>query len=269
MNNSNTSDTIRLDNLTIGYKTHDGIRTVAKDINASIKRGKLTCLVGTNGIGKSTLLRTLSGFQPRLGGSIVINGSELSGYTPRDLSRIVSVVLTSRPSSINFTVEEIVALGRTPYTGFWGTLNDADKEIVSESIRLARISHLAKRNAMSLSDGERQKMMIAKALAQQTPVIMLDEPTAFLDYPSKVETMLLLTRLCREEGKTIFMSSHDLELVIQLADILWVMEQGGTISVGTPKALADEGTLSRFIERTGIMFDKEAMRITVCKSGAD
>lgn len=122
---------------------------------------------------------------------------------------------------------------------------------------------------MSLSDGERQKMMIAKALAQQTPVIMLDEPTAFLDYPSKVETMLLLTRLCREEGKTIFMSSHDLELVIQLADILWVMEQGGTISVGTPKALADEGTLSRFIERTGIMFDKEAMRITVCKSGAD
>ena len=137
MNNSNTSDTIRLDNLTIGYKTHDGIRTVAKDINASIKSGKLTCLVGTNGIGKSTLLRTLSGFQPRLGGSIVINGSELSGYTPRDLSRIVSVVLTSRPSSINFTVEEIVALGRTPYTGFWGTLNDADKEIVSESIRLA------------------------------------------------------------------------------------------------------------------------------------
>ena len=146
MNNSNTSDTIRLDNLTIGYKTHDGIRTVAKDINASIKSGKLTCLVGTNGIGKSTLLRTLSGFQPRLGGSIVINGSELSGYTPRDLSRIVSVVLTSRPSSINFTVEEIVALGRTPYTGFWGTLNDADKEIVSESIRLAGISHLAKRN---------------------------------------------------------------------------------------------------------------------------
>lgn len=265
MNNSNTSDTIRLDNLTIGYKTHDGIRTVAKDINASIKSGKLTCLVGTNGIGKSTLLRTLSGFQPRLGGSIVINGSELSGYTPRDLSRIVSVVLTSRPSSINFTVEEIVALGRTPYTGFWGTLNDADKEIVSESIRLAGISHLAKRNAMSLSDGERQKMMIAKALAQQTPVIMLDEPTAFLDYPSKVETMLLLTRLCREEGKTIFMSSHDLELVIQLADILWVMEQGGTISVGTPKTLADEGTLSRFIERTGIMFDKEAMRITVNK----
>lgn len=179
MNNSNTSDTIRLDNLSIGYKTHDGIRTVAKDINASIKSGKLTCLVGTNGIGKSTLLRTLSGFQPRLGGSIVINGSELSRYTPRDLSRIVSVVLTSRPSSINFTVEEIVALGRTPYTGFWGTLNDTDKEIVSESIKLAGISHLAKRNAMSLSDGERQKMMIAKALAQQTPVIMLDEQPPF------------------------------------------------------------------------------------------
>lgn len=266
MNNSNTSDTIKLDSLTIGYKTRDGIRTVAKDINASIISGKLTCLIGTNGIGKSTLLRTLSGFQPRLGGSIVINGSELSGYKPRDLSRVVSVVLTSRPSSVNFTVEEIVALGRTPYTGFWGTLSDKDKAIVDESMKLAGIYHLAKRNAMSLSDGERQKMMIAKALAQQTPVIMLDEPTAFLDYPSKVETMLLLAHLCRDEGKTIFMSSHDLELVIQLADILWVMEQDGTLSVGTPDALADDGTLSRFIERTGIKFDKEAMKITVCKN---
>lgn len=266
MNNSNTSDTIKLDSLTIGYKTRDGIRTVAKDINASIISGKLTCLIGTNGIGKSTLLRTLSGFQPRLGGSIVINGSELSGYKPRDLSRVVSVVLTSRPSSVNFTVEEIVALGRTPYTGFWGTLSDKDKAIVDESMKLAGIYHLAKRNAMSLSDGERQKMMIAKALAQQTPMIMLDEPTAFLDYPSKVETMLLLAHLCRDEGKTIFMSSHDLELVIQLADILWVMEQDGTLSVGTPDALADDGTLSRFIERTGIKFDKEAMKITVCKN---
>lgn len=264
MNNSKSSDTIKLDNLTIGYKTRDGIRTVAKGINASIISGKLTCLIGTNGIGKSTLLRTLTGFQPRLGGSILINGNELETYTPRDLSRVVSVVLTSRPSSVNFTVEEVVALGRTPYTGFWGTLNNADKKIIDESMQLAGISHLAKRNAMSLSDGERQKMMIAKALAQQTPVIMLDEPTAFLDYPSKVETMLLLTRLCRDEEKTIFMSSHDLELVIQLADILWVMEKGGTISAGAPNTLAGNGTLSRFIDRTGLKFDKESMRITVC-----
>lgn len=179
------------------------------------------------------------------------------------MSRLVSVVLTNCPEGMNMTVGDVVALGRAPYTGFWGTLGDEDKRVVNESMSRVGISHLAGRTVSTLSDGERQKMMIAKALAQQTPVIFLDEPTAFLDYPSKVETMLLLSRLSHDMGKTIFMSTHDLELALQTADTLWLMAGDGRVSTGTPRELADSGALSAFIERSGITFDKDTLRITV------
>lgn len=254
---------ITLENLTIGYNTKDGRRTVMKDINASVSSGRLTCLIGSNGVGKSTLLRTLAAFQPKLGGNIYIKGKEISGYTNRQLSMLIGVVLTSRPDVMNMTVREIVGLGRTPYTGFWGTLREHDRDIVEQSIRQVGIAHLASRMIGTLSDGERQKMMIAKALAQQTPVIILDEPTAFLDYPSKVETMQLLMRLCREADKTIFMSTHDLELVLQTADTLWLMTRDGGVCVGTPDELSADGSLSAFIERHGIVFDKASKRIII------
>lgn len=254
---------ITLENLTIGYNTKDGRRTVMKDINASVSSGRLTCLIGSNGVGKSTLLRTLAAFQPKLGGNIYIKGKEISGYTNRQLSMLIGVVLTSRPDVMNMTVREIVGLGRTPYTGFWGTLREHDRDIVEQSIRQVGIAHLASRMIGTLSDGERQKMMIAKALAQQTPVIILDEPTAFLDYPSKVETMQLLMRLCREADKTIFMSTHDLELVLQTADTLWLMTRDGGVCVGTPDELSADGSLSAFIERQGIVFDKASKRIMI------
>ena len=256
---------ISLDNLSIGYSTKDGRRTVAEGISASVPDGKLTCLIGPNGVGKSTLLRTLAAFQPKLGGSIYIKGKEISEYTNKDLARLVSVVLTGKPEVMNMTVREIVGLGRTPYTGFWGTLRDDDKDVVEDSMRQVGICHLADRTTGTLSDGERQKMMIAKALAQQTPAIILDEPTAFLDYPSKVDTMQLLMRLSRETGKTIFMSTHDLELVLQTADMLWLMTRDNGISIGTPAGLAANGALSGFIDRHGIIFDRSSMRITVCK----
>lgn len=256
---------ISLDSLSIGYNTKDGRRTVAEGISASVPDGKLTCLIGPNGVGKSTLLRTLAAFQPKLGGSIYIEGKEISEYTNKDLARLVSVVLTGKPEVMNMTVREIVGLGRTPYTGFWGTLRDGDKYVVEESMRQTGICHLAGRMTGTLSDGERQKMMIAKALAQQTPAIILDEPTAFLDYPSKVETMQLLMRLSRETGKTIFMSTHDLELVLQTADMLWLMTRDNGIRIGTPAELAANGALSGFIDRRGITFDRSSMRITVCK----
>jgi len=254
---------IKLDNLAIGYNTKDGRRVVMGNINASVRSGRLTCLIGSNGVGKSTLLRTLAAFQPKLGGGIYIKGKEISEYTGRELSMLVSVVLTSKPDVMNMTVREIVGLGRTPYTGFWGTLNKRDKDIVEQSIEQVGIGHIASRMIGTLSDGERQKMMIAKALAQQTPVIILDEPTAFLDYPSKVETMQLLMRLCRETGKTIFMSTHDLELVLQTADTLWLMTREGGVSVGTPDELAANGALSAFIDRRGITFDRAEKRIIV------
>lgn len=257
--------TISIDNLSIGYKTKNNNKIVADGINATLPENKLTCLIGPNGAGKSTLIRTLAAFQPKLSGNIYIKGKEISEYTSKELSRLISVVLTAKPDVMNLSVTEIVSLGRTPYTGFWGTLNDNDKAVVEESMKLVGISHLANRMTGTLSDGERQKMMIAKALAQQTPLIILDEPTAFLDYPSKVETMLLLRRLCRETEKTIFMSTHDIELVLQTADMLWLMTRDKKLSIGTPRQLADEGALSEFIDRQEITFDKETMKIQISK----
>ena len=254
---------ITLSSLSIGYRVKGGDKVVARGVDVALRAGELTCLIGANGAGKSTLLKTLAGFLPKLGGSIYIKGKEISGYDQKEMSRLVGVVLTARPEAMNMTVEDIVSLGRTPYTGFWGRLNADDKRIVAESMGQVGISGLARRTASTLSDGERQKMMIAKALAQQTPIILLDEPTAFLDYPSKVETMLLLARLSHDTGKTIFMSTHDLELALQTADTLWLMAGDGKVATGTPRGLADSGALSAFVERSGIVFDKATLRITV------
>lgn len=255
--------TVTLSSLSIGYRLRGGDKVVAAGINASLHAGELTCLIGANGAGKSTLLKTHAAFLPKLGGSIYIKDKEVADYTNRELSQLVGVVLTSRPEAENMTAEEVVGLGRTPYTGFWGTLGADDRRIVTESMEQVGVAHLAARTVTTLSDGERQKVMLAKALAQQTPIIILDEPTAFLDYPSKVDTLLLLTRLSHETGKTVFMSTHDLELALQTADRLWLMPGNGHVITGTPRELADSGDLSAFIERRGIEFDKETMNIKV------
>ncbi len=255
---------VELKNLGIGYLTKGNQKIVATGLNAAIKSGELTCLLGRNGIGKSTLLRTLSAFQPKLEGDILINGSDIETYTDKQLSHLIGIVLTEKPDVQNMTAEELVGMGRSPYTGFWGTLDDDDHKIVSEAIRLVGIESLQGRMVHTLSDGERQKVMIAKALAQQTPIIYLDEPTAFLDFPSKVEMMQLLRRLAVEEQKTIFLSTHDVELSLQLADCIWLMEPE-LLSVGTPRQLADNGVLSRFIEHEGIAFDKGTLTIHITR----
>ena len=219
---------------------------VAGHINAGINSGELTCLLGANGIGKSTLLRTLSAFQPKLSGEIFIQGQEIEQYKDKELSMAISVVLTEKCEVRNMTVTELVGLGRTPYTGFWGTLDEDDKQIVERSISLVKIEKLADRMVHTLSDGERQKVMIAKALAQETPIIFLDEPTAFLDFPSKVEMMQLLHRLSRQTNKTIFLSTHDLELALQIADKIWLMDKMNGVIIGTPEDLSLNGSLSAF-----------------------
>ena len=288
------NETIQLRDLSIGYTTKHGVRTVAEGINGAIRSGELTCLLGPNGVGKSTLLRTLSAFQPAISGEVLISRSEEGGvwseitsFTDKELSRLIGVVLTEKPDVRNMSVRELVALGRSPYTGFWGTCSKDDLRIVDEAIEMVGIGELSRRPVHTLSDGERQKVMIAKALAQQTPVIFLDEPTAFLDYPSKVEVLQLLRRISREAEKTIFLSTHDVELALQLADTLWVMrkiEEGGRrneegemtggrspVSIGSPKELAASGELGRFIEgdkKAGdsrIVFDKETLTIRVKK----
>ena len=178
---------------------------------------------------------------------------------------MIGVVLTEKPDIRNMSVRELVALGRSPYTGFWGTLHDEDWQVVDEAIDAVRIGSLRDRMVHTLSDGERQKVMIAKALAQQTPVIFLDEPTAFLDFPSKVEMMQLLRRLAIEAQKTIFLSTHDFELALQVADRLWLMEENGKrqLHVGTPQELAQSGALARYVERPGITFEAETLTVRV------
>jgi iron complex transport system ATP-binding protein len=257
-------ESVVLQNLSIGYVTKDSRKVVATGLNATINSGELTCLLGRNGIGKSTLLRTLSAFQPALDGQVMMGTTPLTTLTDKQLSRIIGIVLTEKPDVQNMTIEELVGMGRSPYTGFWGTLDAEDEKIVRDAIRLVGIEVLQGRMVHTLSDGERQKVMIAKALAQQTPIIYLDEPTAFLDFPSKVEMMQLLRRLAAEEQKTIFLSTHDVELSLQLADKIWLMEPE-QLSVGTPAELAAEGVLSRFIEHDGIVFDKDSLTIHIRK----
>ena len=286
------NETIQLRDLSIGYQTKHSVKTVAAGINGAIRSGELTCLLGANGVGKSTLLRTLAAFQPQISGEILISRSEecgvrreITSFTDKELSKVIGVVLTEKPDVRNMSVRELVSLGRSPYTGFWGTYTDEDLRIVDEAIEMVGITDLVRRPVHTLSDGERQKVMIAKALAQQTPVIFLDEPTAFLDYPSKVEVLQLLRRISREAEKTIFLSTHDVELALQLADTIWLMtkiEEGGTrkeegdmtklgeggrspVTIGSPQELAASGDLGRFIERQNIVFDKETLTIRVKK----
>lgn len=249
----NGGTALSFSDLTIGYSGRRGAKVVAKGLSAAIPKGEMTCLLGRNGVGKSTLLRTLSAFLAPLDGRILLFGRPLTTYSVAELSRTIGMVLTERVGIINLTVRELVAMGRNPYLGFWGRLTKHDHEVVEEAICLTGIELLADRMVQTLSDGERQKMLIAKALAQQTPVIFLDEPTAFLDFPSKVETMHLLRRLTREAGKTIFMSTHDLELAMQTTDNLCIMKDG--LRVGTLDELASDGTMERFLADRGITFD--------------
>lgn len=253
---SMNKSTIKIQDLSIGYiNKGNSPKIVAQKINGEIKQKELTCLLGANGIGKSTLLRTLSGFQKPLHGNILINEKDVGDYSDSQLSTIIGVVLTEKCNIKNMTVSELVGLGRSPYTGFWGKLNAKDRTIVNQCIEKVNIEHLSDRMIHTLSDGECQKAMIAKALAQETPIIFLDEPTAFLDFPSKVEIMQLLHQLSRSTSKTIFLSTHDLELALQISDKIWLMDYQQDISIGTPEDLALQGKLGHFFENRGIFFD--------------
>ena len=252
-----------LNSLVIGYPGH----VVAGPMDAVLRSGELCCLLGANGAGKSTLLRTLSAFQRPLSGEIRIDNEPLSSLSPQMLSTRLGIVLTERVRPTGMTVRDMAGMGRSPYTNFWGRQSAEDRQKVDEALRLVGIEELAERQVTTLSDGERQKVMIAKVLAQETPIILLDEPTAFLDFPSKVETMLLLRRLAREMNKTILLSTHDLDLALQTADRLWLMAKAQPLRTGTPKALAEEGILSAYFPGRHIAFDAEALRFAIRLTG--
>lgn len=254
--------TLDLRDLHIGYAEDAGRYIVAESLNASLSSGTMACLVGANGVGKSTLMRTLSGFQAALRGEVRIDGRSLEEYTPRELSERVGVVLTERESTPDLTVEEVVAIGRMPYTNFWGKLRAADRRAVDEAIAQVGIDSLRHKKIGRVSDGERQKVMIAKALAQQTGIILLDEPTAFLDYGSKVSVMRLLRQLAHEQGKAILLSTHDLEIAFQTTDELWILQHDG-LQTGTPDALEEHGAVSAFLAKSGLYYNRATKSIVI------
>lgn len=253
---------LELRDLYIGYSDDDNRHIVAHTLNASLPGGVLTCLIGANGVGKSTLMRTMAAFQPPLKGEVYVEGKGIGEYSPHELAERIGVVLTEKTMPAELTVEEVIGLGRVPYTDFWGTLTRHDKAVVDEAIALVGLEQLRRRKIYQVSDGERQKVMIAKALAQQTPLIFLDEPTAFLDYPSKIATMQLLRRLAHEQGKLIVLSTHDLEIAFQIADRLWLLQQSG-LQTGTLDELSESGAISAFLDSNELHYDVAQRRMVL------
>jgi len=226
---------ISLSQLSVGYTLS---HPVISDINLELRSGQLACLIGENGIGKSTLLKTLTGFLPKLKGSLLLGNRDIESFSQRELARQVSIVLTQKPDVQNLTIEEIIGLGRSPYTGFFGRLRAEDRKVVDDAIATMGIEKLRGRMIQTLSDGERQKVMIAKALAQETSIILLDEPTAFLDFPSKAETFQSLQRMAHERDKLILLSTHDLELAVRFADSLLEVKKGTLQAVSASEVKA-------------------------------
>lgn len=236
------NEVIKTQNLSIGYNG----KPLMTDINVSLNAGDIVALAGPNGAGKTTLFKTLTASIKPVSGEVSLMGRNLSDYNATERASLFSLVLTDKPDDMFLKVLDIVAAGRYPYMGLLARLKDKDREIVMQSLDTVGITALAERNFISLSDGEKQKVMIAKALAQDTPIIFMDEPAAFLDYPSKIELIHLMKRLSREQGKTILFSSHDLELLLRYSDQMWLVAPKKSLKVGSPKELVDNGIIDKY-----------------------
>lgn len=252
---------IHTKSLAIGYGKRDSQTVIAKDINFALKRGELTLLIGENGTGKSTLLRTISGVQPPLSGNIYLNNKNINKLSNREIAKYISIVFTDKSNAGGLTVEEIVTLGRYPYTNLFGQTNQQDREIVEESLASVGMINMRSRFASQLSDGERQKVMIAKALAQQTDIIMLDEPTAFLDLPSKIETLYLLKQLAITKQKVIILSTHDIEQSLSTADNI-LLFKNKTVEHKTITQIAFSDGLKGIFNNNRVEFNAEQGRFT-------
>jgi iron complex transport system ATP-binding protein len=241
--------------LAVGYAARRVTTRILEDINVSIYPGEFVCLIGPNGAGKSTLMRTLAGMQPPLAGTISLLGDHLPALTPAERARRLSIVLTERIDAGLLTAQALVALGRHPYTGWLGTLSTEDEAVVAWALHAVGAVELAARPVNELSDGERQKVMIARALAQEPVLLLLDEPTAFLDLPRRAEVLTMLRRLARETGRGILLSTHDLDLALRAADCIWLLPKGGPLHVGAPEDLVLSGAFEAAFRGEGVIFD--------------
>ncbi len=243
--------------LSIGYGSKKGGKEIAKNINVELHKGELVCLVGRNGIGKSTLLRTLSKMQPRLGGEIYLENKNTDEFSRIDLAKIISLVLTERIPSSNLTVYELIALGRQPYTNWIGKLLQEDLDHIKEAIHQSHLTELMHDRCDKLSDGQLQRAMICRALAQNTNLIILDEPTAHLDVQHKIETFRLLKKIAHELNRAILISTHEIQLATQIADTLWLMTEENIIK-GKPAELIESDQINLLFDSNSIYFDKES-----------
>ena len=245
--------------LAVGYRNGKQQVTLLSGLDLVMEKGKLVALLGQNGAGKSTLLRALTCDERPLNGAIEVNGKDLLTMSQKDRSRLIGLVSTERIQAGALTVRELVGLGRQPHTGFLGRLDDEDRAIIQQAMTDSGIISKADEYMASLSDGERQKAMIARALAQQTPIIILDEPTAFLDVASRIETMRLLQTLAHERGKAVLLSSHDISQSLMLADELWLITTGRQVLTGNPSKLVADGAMDRLFENRSIHFNDKIL----------
>ena len=253
---ANKTNILLTSNLSIGYQSKKGKNTIAQNLNLKLEQGQLVSLVGGNGIGKSTLLRTLTGIQKPLAGIVILNEKDIFSYEALKLAQNLSLVLTEKLPPSNLTVFELVALGRQPYTNWLGKLSEEDLEKINQAIALTHIEHLIDKKHHEISDGQLQIVLIARALAQDTPLIILDEPTTHLDLHHKVSVFKLLKKLSQETNKCILFSTHDIDLAIQLSDEMIVMTEGSVVQ-DSPCNLISKGIFSTLFKDEKIVFDAD------------
>lgn len=242
-------------NLSIGYSKKGKTDIIQSGLDLQLRAGELVCLIGPNGSGKSTLLRTLSGLQKPLSGKILIDGDDLTKIKQHDKALMLALVLTDRVDIENATVYNLVSLGRHPHSNWWGNVTDEEDAIIRDAITMVHLEHKMNQNINELSDGERQRVMIAKALAQDTSIIMLDEPTAHLDLPNRVEIMLLLHKLAHKTQKAILLSTHELDLALQAADRIWLISPDHGVESGVPEDLVFNGSFNRTFQSSSYFFN--------------
>lgn len=250
---------IHAPDLTIGYalKRHPP-HVVSQHIALNLHPGELVCLVGPNGSGKSTLLRTITGLQPPLSGDVLLRGKNIREYSAAERARYISLVLTTPVQAGQLRVYDLIGLGRYPYTDWAGSLTVADHQAIADSLAVVGIESFANRFIHELSDGERQKVMIARALAQSSDLIILDEPTAFLDFPYRIGILSMLRSIVRDNHRGVLLSTHDLDLALRLADRLWIISRDGTFYSGAPEDLVLSGVITDVFSCGDVMFDSDS-----------
>ncbi|WP_435803492.1 ABC transporter ATP-binding protein [Polaribacter sp.] len=255
---------LKTENLTIGYQSKKAQTIVASNIDIAIEKGKLITILGKNGIGKSTLLRTISKVQEPLNGSVFINKKNIKNYTNKELSSALSLVLTERLPESQITVFELVALGRQPYTNWIDKLSDLDLEKIYWAIEQTEIQHLKEKFFYELSDGQLQRVLIARALAQDTDIIILDEPTAHLDLHHTIKIFSLLKKLVDETSKTILMSSHEVNLCIQFANEI-ILFTDDKVHIGTPDQLIKQDAFDDLFPKDIVKFNRKLQQFIINK----